>query len=126
MKKKVNVKEKVKAFWKEHGIEIEAGATVIGVALLSGFIGYQLCKYDLTRKGYVKLDGSVKEFLDSANRQHAGKMIGVHRWWTDDPTERFKVSDLGKLGDQMRVAEGVSFDDAFGGFTHILSIGPED
>ena len=124
MKKKV--KEKAKAFWDKHELEIKTGVTVIGVALSSGFLGYQLCKHDLFRKGYVKLDGGIKEFLDSANRQYAGKMIGVHTWWTEDLSERFKVSDLGKLGDQMRVAEGVSFDDAFGGFTHILSIGPKD
>lgn len=126
MKKKVNMKEKVKAFWKEHGVEIEAGATVIGVAIMSGCIGWQICKLDVRRKGYIRLNEPLMRFLRDADMSLDGKVKDIHMWGSNDLSERFKVADLGKLGEQMRVADGVSFDDAFGGFTHILSIGPKD
>lgn len=124
MKKKV--KEKAKAFWDKHELEIKAGVTVIGVAIVSGFVGWQICKLDVRRKGYIRLNEPITRFLRDADMSLDGKVKGIHMWRSNDLSERFKVADLGKLGEQMRVADGVSFDDAFGGFTHILSIGPKD
>lgn len=120
----MKIKEKAKEFWNKHGIEIEAGLTVIGVAAVSGVIGYQLCSINVGKAGYVKLDKNIDKFLKNANEAHRGVAKHAHLWVAENTSEKLKLEDLGKLGEYMRHCDGVPFTDDFAGFTHIMSLGP--
>lgn len=123
MKKKVNMKEKVKAFWKEHGVEIEAGLTVIAVGAMGvtcGWVlGRRMLRYDY--KDHVWVPESLRTVLRDAGKTYNGKVCATLTHMNGGFVTLDKLGEFGKQAlDNMSPCK-VDYE----GFTHIIAIGPE-
>lgn len=119
----MKIKERAKAFWDEHQIEIEAYAVVVGVAVLStltgAYIGRMIGRNDVIKSKQFVGNENVANFLQSAKDAHP-KAFAMGDYVN---TKGIKLNQLGDIGKKF-IDMGASGDSTT--FTHILMIGPDN
>ena len=119
----MKIKERAKAFWDEHKIEIEAGAVVVGVAvtyaLVGAYIGRRIGRNDVIKSKWYVGNERVANFLQSAMDTHP-KTFAMGDYVNPKGIELNQLGDIGKkFIDMSAPGDSVTF-------THILMIGPDN
>ena len=118
----MKIKEKAKAYWEEHKVEITAYGVVIGTGVVGTLMGYFIGRHVESRsifnsKWYVKNE-RIADFLQDA------KNVYPTTFTMADCTRGtgFTLNQLGDIGKEF-IDMGAPGDSK--SFTHILMIGPD-
>lgn len=111
----MKTKDKIKKFVTEHKTEIEAAVAVIGVAALSGVLGYEVCKYRVNARVSILHDDIGKVFSDAY-----AKGLCPGTVFTSISNEPLKADDMGKIGEAIKSSP--KYDEEMT-FTHFIGIG---
>ena len=118
----MNVKEKLKRFWEEHGETIKVTGALIGLMTGGVLLGISAKgTYDAYRMNKALKSGDPAiGVLDHAKRHYANGCCDILSGFEDDPV---KVSDMGELGNRI-----ISLKPEAANFkgTHFIMIGPNN